>query len=395
MIPSRGLLHRPSENAWYHVSSRGQTVVLRPLEDGRAEQRFGRPEDEEELARMFTRSNTYSIGRIAAMLAPVAEFPAEGYPHQKRERWQDVAAQLEAITEDDELSPIEEPPEAEDRTIPVSRLRRFYETLRLIGTSDVHGAIATHLARSADTADALDTLFEKSLAHLERYQNVGQPFHPGRNRDWVAHCRDRQDRFANCLVANLAPDESGARGEIRIEGDPSLAFQVVDYEVSPLRTAGGHTYEDGRPGRSSGLGGMDLLLAAGDGTPVVGEVKAPGDTSLFVALVQALTYAAEILTRHQAARLRSAYADVFPSPPGDARCEILILVSEDDTPRLMDESRTIVAHLLGNPEGAIARRVRRITVASVRLEPGARPSFSLGYSEASSSHSPSESTRTG
>jgi hypothetical protein len=70
-------------------------------------------------------------------------------------------------------------------------------------------------------------------------------------------------------------------------------------------------------------------------------------------------------------------------------------VSKDDEPRLIDESKTIVAHLLGNPEGAIARRIRRITVASARLEPGARPSFSLGYSEASSSHSPSDSTRTG
>jgi hypothetical protein len=66
MIPSRGLLHRPSENAWYHVSSRGQTVVLRPLEDGRTEQRFVRPDDEEALGQMVTGGQVYSIGDIAA-----------------------------------------------------------------------------------------------------------------------------------------------------------------------------------------------------------------------------------------------------------------------------------------------------------------------------------------
>jgi hypothetical protein len=87
-------------------------------------------------------------------------------------------------------------------------------------------------------------------------------------------------------------------------------------------------------------------------------------------------------------------AQTFPLKEGD-RCEILILVLKEDEPPLIDESKTIAAHLLGNPEGAIARRIRRITVASVRLEPGARPSFSLRYSEPSSSHSPSESTRTG
>jgi hypothetical protein len=392
MIPSRGLLFLPSEDAWYHISSRSSTVIVRPLDSRGSEHRFARPAEEHLLRAMTEEGEVYSIGRIAAVLAPVSDFPAGGYPHTDREKWCEVAALLQEIA----ASPEERPVQAVTprSLIPISRLRRFYETLRLINTAKVHSEIAAHLARNADTADVVDTLFADSLRHLRTYSNVAQPFHPGRNRDWVQHCRDQTDRFANCLVANLAPHD-GVPAALRIESVPGLHYHVVDYEVSPLRTAGGHRFEDGRSGSSSGKGGMDLLLAASDGVPVVGEVKAPGDTSLFVALVQALTYAVEILTGQQTQRLANTYPDDLPWSGGDSVCEVLILVSEEDTPRLLRETGQIIQHLLGNPDGVVARHIRLISIVNARLAADGPPAFTLHQTWATSYHSSSDISRTG
>jgi len=192
------------------------------------------------------------------------------------------------------------------------------------------------------------------------------------------------DRFAHCLVANLAPSEDGERVEVHLKDAPALEYRVIDYEISPLRTAGGHYFEDGRSGRSSGAGGADLLLAAPDGVPVVGEVKAPDDTSLFLALIQSLTYAAELLAEHQLARLQKAYPDTFAGLGGSPVSEVLILVPEDDVPYLSKEAVRIAENLLGDPEGTVARHIRRVTVAGVRLEANRRPVFSLRHAVESS-----------
>jgi hypothetical protein len=69
------------------------------------------------------------------------------------------------------------------------------------------------------------------------------------------------------------------------------------------RTTSPAEWEDG----TRNLGGirLDVLLAdAADRTPVVGELKLPGDMDPFFALIQALACAAHLATPHQYERMR-------------------------------------------------------------------------------------------
>ena len=61
---------------------------------------------------------------------------------------------------------------------------------------------------------------------------------------------------------------------------------------------------------------MDLLLRAhASGLPIVGEIKAKGDTNLLVALVQSLVYAVELTTPAQRRRLKH-HGFVLDGAPG-------------------------------------------------------------------------------
>lgn len=386
MLPTRGVVRDGKAGDWYHVSSTKQTAILRPITSGVPKLQFSIPAERDQLEQLLQGGEVYSIGRISAEVAGITEFAPGGYSHSDRDEW----LRIVAVLEENRLRP-RAPAQPVD-LVPVSRLRRFYESLRLLDAAAVHSAIADHLAGDRDRTDVLDALFADSVEHLQRYQNAGQPFHQGVGRDWFAGYHGRPDQFARCLAARLAPEE-GHRASFAIEGS-DLEYLVIDYEVSPLRTAGGHRFEDGRSAASSGAGGMDLLLATRDGAPVVGEVKAPADTSVFVALVQALTYACEILTEQQVVRLQKAYPTTFNSSP-EPFCEILILVSAGDSPRLEQQTARIVQNLLCDPERSVAKHIRRITVAEARFGEGGRPAFTLRYSEPSAYHSPSDRTRTG
>lgn len=386
MLPTRGVVRDGKDGEWYHVSSSKQTAILRPITAEGPKLQYSLPAERAQLEQLLQGSEMYSIGRVSAEVAGISDFAPGGYSHSERDEW----LRIVAVLEENRLRP--RAPAHPVDLVPVSRLRRFYESLRLLDAAAVHSAIADHLAGKRDRTDVIDALFADSLDHLQRYQNASQPFHQGVGRDWFAGYHGRPEQFARCLAARLAPKE-GKRASVAIDGS-HLEYAVIDYEVSPLRTAGGHRFEDGRAAASSGAGGMDLLLAATDGVPVVGEVKAPADTSLFVALIQALTYACEILTEQQSVRLRNAYPGAFESAPGQL-CEILILVSAGDSPRLEQQTVRIVQNLLRDPLRSVAKHIRRIMIAEAQLVVDGRSLFALRQSVPSAYHSPSESTRTG
>jgi hypothetical protein len=339
---------------------------------------FRIPEDQEELQRFANSSDVYSVGKIAVVVSPYIAFPSRGFPHDDREKWLEVVQLLINILPSRLVS------EAPINPIPVTRLRRFYETLRLFPTVAVHSAIAEHLTKDEHSADILDALFADSLRHLNSYRNADEHFRPAGVRAWWPDYLGRHEQFARCLVAELNP--TNGSGPIRIPGANPLEFAVVDYEISPLRTPGGRTFEDGTAARKSGAGGIDLLCATPDGLPVIGEVKAPGDTSLFVALVQSLTYASELLTPQQGARLRMAYPQHFSVAGGQGAGEVLLLLHADDRPRLASETLRIAESLLGDREGAVAKHVRRISIVTVEFRPGHSPAFNLRYTVESSYH---------
>jgi hypothetical protein len=156
---------------------------------------------------------------------------------------------------------------------------------------------------------------------------------------------------------------------VQIAGGP--AFRVVDYEVSLFRTTGGATFEDGKAGTSSGSGGMDLLLQDSESRiPIVGEIKASTDRDLFLALIQALTYATELTTPNQLIRLVGHYAP-FNFQTRDRQCDIFLIYDRFGVPpKLVQETQMLATQLLAVQTSPVARRVRRIAVVSANLREG-------------------------
>jgi hypothetical protein len=376
MLPSRGLLFHRSENAWYHISSRGPTTKLRRIDRDVPTLIFHMSEDRERLQEFLDRSDIYSVGEIAVAVSPYIDFPSRGFPHEDRDKWLEVTKLLV------EAKPSSLASELPANPLPITRLRRFYEMLRLFPTTAVHHAIVGHLAKGVDSVDILDALFADSLIHLDGYSNVNEAFRPAGARAWWPEYLTKHDQFAHCLVAHLNPT-NGSRSIRTADANP-MEFAAVDYEISPLRTTGGRKFEDGTPARKSGAGGVDLLCATPDGFPVIGEVKAPTDTSLFVALVQSLTYAGELLTPQQIARLKKAYPNHFSVAGAQVVGELLLLVRADDRPRLEDETLRLAESLLANPDGSVAKHVRRISVLNVEFHPSSTPAFTLRHSVQSS-----------
>ena len=250
--------------------------------------------------------------------------------------------------------------------IPQTRLRRFYQTLRELSTYELQKSIANYFIETGtDRSTKLQVLFEESAAHFSRYDNTNDCFRPARSPSWCDRYRDQQDAFARCLAARL-----GSMAWYSLGGVLPIEFQAVDYEISPFRTTGRASFEDGKIGTSGG-GGLDLLLRDREDAIWIAEVKAPGDSTVFLALIQALTYAVELTTAAQALRLKRCYPEAFRNLTADengCRCNILLIYERGDAPKLLEQAQAL-ARLLMNPSNtAVARKLRRIAIASVSLE---------------------------
>ena len=148
----------------------------------------------------------------------------------------------------------------------------------------------------------------------------------------------------------------------------NLNFDPVDYEVSLWRTTGNAVFEDGRSGESSSRGGLDLLLRSQDGgLPIVGEIKAAGDTNLFLALIQSLTYAAELTSTNQFDRLKKRYGHFAALDSARPRCDVY-LIFLDNEPKLMKRTVEIARLLLADPTSPVATKVRRIALVRASCE---------------------------
>ena len=101
--------------------------------------------------------------------------------------------------------------------------------------------------------------------------------------------------------------------------------------------------------------------------------KAHGDKNLFAALVQALTYAAELVSKNQFDRLRGAYGEFAALPvERPPQCDIYIVYFHADQsrperrsakpigPKLKEQAMNTADLLLRRPETTIAQRIRRI-----------------------------------
>jgi hypothetical protein len=184
--------------------------------------------------------------------------------------------------------------------VPVTRLRQFYRLLRAFPGREVAEEL---LKASVDQRGRqLTETFVASYAHLLHYNNEAEDFG---DREDQRQGEPTHSGFAANLVRQLmhVEPDTGKRKPWIPKQTSELACEYVTREINPLRTRGA-MFDDHRSARSSGGGGIDVLLRSIDGQfPIVGELKAKTDTNLFVALVQALTYASELATPSQRRRL--------------------------------------------------------------------------------------------
>jgi hypothetical protein len=223
------------------------------------------------------------------------------------------------------------------RIIPVTPIRRFYNCLRGIKGSSREKFATLEKRLNPATLDAVTVvkdLFLRSVEQFSRYDNRTEPFVPNKGKGRTP-TGQRYD-FARAL-----PEQWEQQATI-------CDMTFIAYEIDPRRTTLS-AFEDGEPATHSGTGGMDLLLCSAESRPVVGEIKSCKESvGATFALIQVLTYAAELVTPNQYGRLRKYY-------PGagfkdDRKVDIAIILesveslSEDDFEYAKDLARGLMAN---------------------------------------------------
>jgi hypothetical protein len=355
---------------WVHVSQRKETVKLRWFGPDYKEPKvldLSKPEHDKEWKDLLRNAQEFSIPEITEHTNALP-FSADQLKADKdSDKWSEVFDQLNRLGD---IAPVSSagrsatarPKGGARSPIPQTRLRRFYETMRLLNEADLQDRIVNYLiGAGGKRADRIQVMFSESESHFCRYSNVEEPFHNRKSPDWFNAYINRPGKFARCVVARLKQYNGNA---VSVPGYEQV--QVVDYEISPFRTTGAAQFENGKAGTSGG-GGIDLLLRESEsGVPVIGEIKAPTDSDLFLALIQALTYAVELTTPSQMERLVRHYGHVG-FHVADSKCTILLLYRRNEYTKLMEQTKKLAELLLKIPDSAVARRVRRIVLVSAEL----------------------------
>jgi hypothetical protein len=262
------------------------------------------------------------------------------------------------------------------RTIPTTPLVRRYRAL-------APKSQAERLAEAREMLECPEALAAEFAASVERfsgYDNASEHFYPPtravrkagamvkRTNDVVLALRDRGGLDPVDAPDRLVDHTAGVSPVAAAD----LACDYVDRELVVQRTTSPAAWDDGASNRGGGTR-LDVLLAdRRDRTPIVGEIKLPGDRDPYYALVQALACASNLATPNQYERMRAHMpAGRFPAREHPPRFDIFVLVVEEHSPRgryMGDLHRTAEAlapRLLAEP--SVAQYVRRI--ASLRLVP--------------------------
>lgn len=199
--------------------------------------------------------------------------------------------------------------------VPITKLRRFYEICSLLDHATWENLAAFYKA----TSKSLERLWNQSREAFIGYRNTD---------DWGGGKRKTLPPAPQRVTAIACTNEFA-----RFVESPTNSFwaktsyALVERELNPRRTQRGF-YSDKRPASSSGTGGIDLLFRSNvSGFPVVGEVKVAKDKNAFFALIQAMTYAVELSTPSQLARLKQHYGEHFSTlDPEKGKVEIALLM---------------------------------------------------------------------
>lgn len=375
---SQKYLYQLKTGEWIHHSQLDDTVVVRYYDPEYKEERFNLAKVEEEAK--LDNLLQGNFGRVP--LGTVRDLLREGpdptsTPVGEKAKWREICEHLKALG----ARAFTPEPNTEGKlktdlswtdTIPETPLRHFYDFLRLFPTRDIHEKIAKYNEGANIEAKPLIAMFKDSVQAFERYNNSVDSFCPPRETAWRRALPD-DHRDAIRLVESLNP-QNWVLNPVRVipRTEEALAFRPLNYEVNFRRTTGGAYYQSGRSARNSGLGGVDLLLRSEDGgLPIVGEIKARGDTNMFFALIQALMHAVELTTPNQFRRLLGEYGEAFAAiSPETCRCDVYLIFfspyGPPEEPPLISEAIAVADHLI--TDSIVSQKVRQI--AFIERSPG-------------------------
>lgn len=270
------------------------------------------------------------------------------------------------------------------RIIPITPIWRRYQSLRKASQQER----LAEAQRLVEHPDELAHEFAASVAHFASYSNLEDPFYPsGRTDHKYAVEIGRTNDVVLRLAAQkrLAPTDAPSRltehdAEAAVSAVPAslLACEYIDRELLVQRTNSPAEWEDGT--RNVGGLRLDILLAdVVDRTPIIGELKLPGDMDPFFALVQALACAAHLATFDQYKRMRrhlerGRFHELSAAP----RLDVWVLFLDSSTsqaekpprgrymPDLQCAAEALAPRLLA--QAGMYRFIRRIAGVGLRLD---------------------------
>jgi hypothetical protein len=199
-------------------------------------------------------------------------------------------------------------------TTPYTEMLALYRACpRGLTKGEVYGR---ELLRAPERVAAL---FGLSVAQFSRYSNIEESFHDGTAAPPFSSEHGKTVTRTVDVARRLADAESCA-----VEGDGGFEFRYVDRELDVMRTSTTQPLDDGTSSKRALV--LDLLLACGDGTPLLTEVKIRKDTHPHYALIQALASAAHLVTPAQRVRLRRCYPDSVALPERAPFVEVAVLL---------------------------------------------------------------------
>ena len=172
--------------------------------------------------------------------------------------------------------------------LPITHLRRYYDALHALFEQEQTALAELH----AEDPTLLIHRFRESVKALEKVPLIEAPFYPNGRKELPSPPTPVADIKKTHHFASQLSDGRPRR----VEGcGDALDFYYVDRELSPLRTE-----RTNIPRRS-----LDLVLAnAHDRTPIFAELKIRTDKLAYVAFIQVLMVALELIVPAEGQRFR-------------------------------------------------------------------------------------------
>lgn len=330
---------------WYHVCPRGTTTLFRKLSSLPAFEIVDSVSFAD-VAKTCESLVSFEISEIKAKTG----LPVDTYKVEDPAAWALAASRLE-IAED--LMP---------RTVvPGTPIRGLYDLLRPLPL-ELHVAFAEGFAARPE---ALATLCIRSQKAFQRFTSNCLLTPPRRN----PLVGEFPFTSGNDVVAALLRLAETSSGVVAVSNNTSLNFRIVEREIDPRRTQKGF-YQDGQSAKSSGIGGIDLILQSVENDlPIIGEIKFAEDSSAFLALIQSLAYLVELSTESQRRRLIESF-DLFKPLVGraDFQFDLYVISSYAPTDGLRPEiyklTKRLAQGLQGTEMGILLRRMAFLDVTS-------------------------------